>query len=208
MKILRSGKSTPIADKLTLSQSIAAGATGVAALTGIAADITALTTAATELEAANTAALNSANATKSLVEVQNAKEEAWDTKLELTLTGIEHLPAVTQAQIEALGLQVYIRGGAGAVGDLPAPANFTLSEGDHPQEVDAQWDAVRGARGYILQSTTTADVATSWKQAALSTRSSCTLTGLTTGTQYWVRVCAFGPLGNGPFSNPAQKVAP
>lgn len=208
MKIRREAKSKTIMEKLALSQSIADGAAGVAALTPIAADLTALATGATGLKTAQDEAANAANLAKAKTEVLHTKETEWDEKLELLLTGIEHLPAVTQDMIEALGLQVYTRGGAPAVGDLPAPENLHVSEGDHSGELDVAWDPVRGARGYIIETTTTLDVPASWKQAALVTRSSASLTGLTTGTVYGVRVKAFGPAGNGAVSNPAPKVAP
>ena len=41
-----------------------------------------------------------------------------------------------------------------------------------------------------------------------STKSSTTVKNLTSGTKYWIRVAAFGAAGQGPWSDPATKVAP
>ena len=49
---------------------------------------------------------------------------------------------------------------------------------------------------------------TSWQQASVVTKSKTTVSGLTSGTKYWFRVAAVGTAGQGPWSDPATKLAP
>jgi len=48
---------------------------------------------------------------------------------------------------------------------------------------------------------------TSWTLGVVSTKSSATLSGLTSGTKYWFRVAAIGAAGQGAWSDPATKMA-
>jgi hypothetical protein len=43
--------------------------------------------------------------------------------------------------------------------------------------------------------------------AAVSSKSSCTITGLTSGQHYWFRVAAVGAAGQGPWSDNASQLA-
>jgi hypothetical protein len=46
-----------------------------------------------------------------------------------------------------------------------------------------------------------------WTQCYVGKASSCTVTGLTSGTQYWFQVCAIGAAGPSAWSDPATKRA-
>jgi hypothetical protein len=80
--------------------------------------------------------------------------------------------------------------------------------GDFEGSVDVAVDRVRGAGSYLVQKSQTPDTPGSWQQAAISTKSSCTVTGLTSGQHYWFRVAAIGAAGQGPWSDQADKQAP
>ena len=73
--------------------------------------------------------------------------------------------------------------------------------------VDLSWDRVRGASSYIIQKSPNPITDSSWTQAGVSTKSSTTLTGMTSGTKYWFRVAAIGSAGQGAWSDPATKMA-
>ena len=74
--------------------------------------------------------------------------------------------------------------------------------------LDLTWDRQRGSGSYVIQMTQTADVATSWQQIAISATSSYTVQSLTSGQKYWFRVAAINIAGQGPWSDPAEKLAP
>ena len=82
------------------------------------------------------------------------------------------------------------------------------SIGDMEGEVDLTWDKVRGANSYMIQKSPDPITGTSWTMGGVSTKSSATLSGLTSGTKYWFRVAAIGAAGQGPWSDPATKMAP
>ena len=46
-----------------------------------------------------------------------------------------------------------------------------------------------------------------WTNAPPSTKSKCTIANLVAGTRYWFRVAAVGAAGQGPWSDPATKMA-
>lgn len=46
-----------------------------------------------------------------------------------------------------------------------------------------------------------------WTTCPPHTKSKCTVPGLTAGTKYWFRVAAVGVAGQGPWSDPALRMA-
>ncbi len=80
--------------------------------------------------------------------------------------------------------------------------------GNHEGELDLSWDAVSGARSYLIQKRTDPNTPSSWTHAGTSTKSSITISGLTSGTRYWFRVSAVGAAGQSGWSDPATKIAP
>ena len=92
------------------------------------------------------------------------------------------------------------------VGQLPQPANSTATGGDLEGPVDLSWDALRhGVQTYIAQQA--ASPTGPWTQCYAGKASSCTVTGLTSSTQYWFQVCAIGAAGPSAWSDPATKRA-
>jgi hypothetical protein len=90
---------------------------------------------------------------------------------------------------------------------LPAPESFHATFGDREGAIDLSWDPVKGARGFVIQMTTSPN-RDDWQQVLVSTRSSCTIKNLVSGTAYWFRVAALNSAGTGAYSNPVQKMAP
>lgn len=87
--------------------------------------------------------------------------------------------------------------------------NLVLTEGDFEGTLDAAWDRVRGASSYEIQISVDPITPTSWAFKQSASKSSATISGLTSGTKLWVHVRAIGA-GNtpGPWSDPATKVVP
>jgi len=95
------------------------------------------------------------------------------------------------------------------VGPMPQVAGLFATQGDSDGEVDLHWNPIkRGLKSYLIEKTTDPAGQTGWAYAATATKSSAAVTGLTSGTRSWFRVAGIGSAGQGPWSDPATKVAP
>ena len=166
-----------------------------------------VTAAIGELEAAANAAQAARQEAKARTAAQNGKEEALDRILTQLVAHVESVAGDEQELVLSAGLDV--RGPAAPSTSAPsAPASLTATAGDHDGEIDLSWDTVRNARSYVVERSPDPPTETSWAHAAVSTRSTATIQGLTSGTRYWFRVAAVTTGGQTPWSNPAVKVAP
>jgi hypothetical protein len=92
------------------------------------------------------------------------------------------------------------------VGQLPQPQNLHATGGDLDGTVDLGWDPIkRGVQTYVAERATAADGP--YTQCYIGKPSSCTDTGLVSGTEYWYRVRALGAAGPSPWSDRASKRA-
>jgi hypothetical protein len=89
------------------------------------------------------------------------------------------------------------------VGPLPAPRNLSIAAGRFAGQLTVKWTSVRKARSYLIETTTVFNTTPPWRLAAIATRAKATLEGLTTGTQYWIRIAALGAAGPGAWSEAA-----
>jgi hypothetical protein len=108
--------------------------------------------------------------------------------------------------------------------------NFSVTAGDFDGELDVHWDAVRGAGLYDLQICmgkpdkednwthpkdsspmrsldSTVDPSDENKRVGVK-RTKATLTVLPVGKRVWLRVCAIGENGAGPWSEVRSKIVP
>lgn len=92
------------------------------------------------------------------------------------------------------------------MGELDAVQNLRVKFSNVEGQLISRWKKVPGASSYIVQYTLNPD-AGPWLQAAVTTRVSHKITGLTPGQKYWVRVCAVGAAGAGPWSDVTCKMA-
>jgi hypothetical protein len=101
---------------------------------------------------------------------------------------------------------------AGAVTPTPnvvsRVTNLALTHGDFDGSVDASWDRDKKAKSYKVQMSIDPLTDASWKEVDTTSKSSYTLKNLTSGQKIWVRVCAVGSNGSGPWSDPATIVVP
>ena len=86
--------------------------------------------------------------------------------------------------------------------------NLVLTHGDFDGSVDASWNRDRKAKSYKVQMCIDPPTDASWKDVDTTSKSSFTLKNLVSGAKIWVRVCAVGSDGNGPWSDPAVIVVP
>ena len=111
------------------------------------------------------------------------------------------------AIIASAGMEV--AGTASPVGPMPQITALAATQSDSDGEVDLHWNPIkRGLNSYLIEKTTDPAGQTGWSYAATATKSSAAVTGLTSGTRYWFRVAGVGAAGQGPWSDPATKVAP
>lgn len=99
------------------------------------------------------------------------------------------------------------RSPAAPVGIPQQPGNLVATIGDMVGTVDLSWDRVRGAASYIIQLCPDPVSEPNWRFVNVSPKSSFTVEGLTSGSKYWFRVAAVGTAGQGPWSDPATKMA-
>ena len=119
---------------------------------------------------------------------------------------VESVSGDDEAKIMSAGMDV--RAVATTSNELSAPEGLMATASDHDGEIDLQWNSVNGARSYLIERSADPPTAESWQHEAVSTRSSATIEGLTSGTKYWFRVASVGAQGQSGWSNPAVKIAP
>ncbi len=137
---------------------------------------------------------------------QKEQEKALDSLLTLLGSYVQLKSGGDEVKIRSAGMQV--KAPKSPIGPLGAPHNLTLSEGVGEGALVAAWTRVRGAVSYAVETTTDPAAKIGWAHAGVATKTRHTLTGLASGKRYWCRIAAIGAAGQGPFSDPAVKVAP
>jgi hypothetical protein len=120
---------------------------------------------------------------------------------------VQNASSGDRVKIESAGMSV--RDDAAPIGIPAQVMNLVLTEGDFDGTLDAAWDKVRGANSYEIQTSPDPITPTSWTFKQSASKSSATISGLTSGAKMWVHVRAIGA-GNtpGPWSDPATKFVP
>jgi hypothetical protein len=188
-----------VAELLTTLKALGTAITGKPAFTSITAKITAFNTKVTALDTANTTYENAVSTADTKLTLRgNARVDAENAARDLATAaeGVTSDPAT----LEDGGFVLRAKGSP--VGPMPQPAAAAATIGDLEGTVDFHWNAIkRGVTSYIAEYATSPSGP--WTQFYVNKASSCTATGLTSGTQYWFRVRAVGAAGPGPWSDPA-----
>lgn len=197
---------------LSITEKIAKGRQIVAALTGNPSfpnpqpALDAVTTALDELEASNADLQASRQSTTAKTSINHQKEDAVEAILRQLAGFVESVSGDDEPKILSAGMSV--RSAATPTHVHEVPAALGLTGGDHEGQLDAHWDTVKGAKSYVIQQSTEPTNAASWVHAAVSPKSSATISGLVSGTRYWFRVAAVMSGGQSGWSDPATKIAP
>ncbi len=138
---------------------------------------------------------------------RDAKVDAVVAALGQEASTVEAVTNGDPTKMLGAGFEIAESGGA-PVGDLPAPEDVRVTAGDNDGEVDVAWDSLRGAGSYEQQTNTDPNASTGWVARGTSTRSSTTLSGLTSGVRIWVRVRGIGAAGAGAWSDPTGRMVP
>jgi len=95
-----------------------------------------------------------------------------------------------------------------AILSTPTPAtSLLLTEGDNSGTIKAMWRPMRGFT-WIIQMCADPLVEANFHQVGVTNRSSFDITGLTSGTKYWVRIAAVKSGVHGDWSAPQLCMAP
>ena len=198
---------------LTIPEKIARAQQVVAALTGNTnfptphPTLAEVTAAADALEAAANAAQAARLEARRRTAARDVKENDLTQLITQLGAYVESVAGGDEAIIMSAGLEM--RSDRTTDSTAPtAPETLTATTGNHDGEIELSWDAVRGARSYVVERTTNPQEASSWTQAGVSPRSSLIVEGLDSGTRYYFRVAAVTLNGQSPWSNHAVKVAP
>lgn len=200
-------RSLSIPEKVARAQQLVAALTGNVNFPSPHPPLAQVTAAIDELETAANAVQAARQEAKARTAAQNAREDALDQILAQLVAHVESVAGSNQELIMGAGLDVRAAPSSSAATHA-APPSLTATVGEHDGEIDLSWDAVRGARSYVVERSPDPPADSTYSHAAVSTRSSTTIEGLTSGTRYWFRVAAVTTAGQSAWSNPAAKIAP
>ena len=169
--------------------------------------VTAITTAMDELRTEEDSVQLNRQQGKERTSIRNQKEDALVRLLTQVAAHVESVAGDDEQLILSAGMDV--RATAVPSSDPPpAPDALTATAGDREGEIDLSWDTVPGAKSYVIERSVDPVTAASWAHGGVSTRSTHTATGLTSGARYWFRVAAMNGNGQSGWSDPAMKIAP
>lgn len=199
--------------RLSLSEKIAKARQIVTALTGNtnfptpSPALSVVTTAIRDTETAAAEAQQARQTAKEKTSVQNQKEDALEKLVAQLAAYVESVAGDDEQLILSAGMDTRARSVAAT--ETPAqPQGLSASAGDHDGEIDLSWDKLTGARSYVIETSNDPPTDKGWSHAGVSTRSTFTVNGLTSGTRYWFRVAAVNANGQSGWSDPAMKIAP
>ena len=200
-------------NRLSLSERIAKARQIVTSLTGNSSfptptpALTAMSTAIAEAETAAAEAQQARQIAKEKTSIQNQKDEALSKMISQLAAHVESVAGDDERMILSAGMDTRERAVA-ATATTSEPQGLSVSAGDRDGELDLSWDKVAGAKSYVVEKSADPPTATGWSHAGVSTKSTFTVTGLTSGTRYWFRVAAVNTNGQSGWSDPAMKIAP
>lgn len=197
----------PIMDKIAKAKMIIQKMTGNAHFTTPVPALADITAQILKTETAKTKA-DSAKATSvEMTAILHQEEKGLDTFITKLANYVEVTADDDVAIIESAGFTPVSK--ATSVGTLPQPQNCGITTGDNSGELDPSCDNVKGAKTYVWQINTVDPVKEGdWKDAITTTKSTCIIPNLTSGTRCWVRVAAVGAAGRSAWSDPATKIVP
>ena len=168
-------------------------------------NLAALKTVTSDLRQAHKDLQDAHKAYQEKVNILNQKSNAFVTLFTQVGSHIENVSNGDEAKIHGTGMDV--QKDKSRVG-LPKKVVFlNASSSDNVGEIDIQWDTVRGAKTYIVQTAINDGSPIVWTNMALVTQAKTALK-MKSGVSYQIRIAAVGTAGQGPWSDAIIKVAP
>ena len=199
-------KNVPDLDTIQTCNNLKTSLTGNATFTTPPVTLMAFGTQITLAQTKLTASDNAAAASKQATADKDVAIEALKA-MAMQIVGYVDLTANgDESKILSAGLSVRATKAPQSVPNQVA--NLSLTTGDNEVSLDAHWDSQGNASSFEVQKSADPFTATSWTTADTVTKSSTTLTGLTSGNRMWVRVRAINSAGKGAWSDPSVKTVP
>jgi len=195
-----------VRDKVTLGRGIISSITGNPHFTTPQPALTAITTAIDDLEHAENDAQAARQDGKTKTTIRNGKEDNIDRLISQLVGYVTMTSGGDEAIIQSAGMNIRSVPGASTIPSRPEALSATA--GDHDGTMDLSWDPVVEAASYLIESSVDPPTATSWQHLGVSTKSSFTVEGLTSGSRIWFHVAAVNANGQSPWSDPATKIVP
>jgi len=134
------------------------------------------------------------NTTRALLDTQLSDRDTALAALSNGLTQeadyVQNVSGGDRTKIESAGMSV--RDDGAPIGTPTQVLNLVLTEGDFEGTLDAAWDRVRGASSFEIQISVDPITPASWAFKQSASKSSATISGLTSGAKLWVHVRAIG----------------
>ena len=207
-KIRRDWSRKNRAERLTFAQTVSTAIAASTVLTGLSP-----TAAAFEILRAKAAASEQAVKDNAVVLAGLRATAAAD--MDALLAGMENVAlsaeGITHGEAAGLattGFNLVTAGAPGPSIDMTQVINFSLTAGDHDQQLSGHCDPVDMARGYNVQICYDMTATPVWEDLEDAPNTQFTIKNLTSGRRAWVRMRAFGTNGPGPWSDPATKIIP
>jgi len=199
-------KNVPDLDTIQTCNNLKTALTGNANFTTLPVTLTAFGTQITLAQTKLTASDNAAAASKQATADKDVAIEALKA-MAMQIVGYVDLTANgDESKILSAGLPVRATKAPQSVPNQVA--NLSLTTGDSEGTLDAHWDSQDNASSFEVQTSADPFTPTSFATRDTVTKSSTTLTGLTSGSRCWVRVRAINSAGKGAWSDPAVKTVP
>lgn len=158
---------------------------------------------ADELEQSFNARAAAVDASIVATSVLNDTETRADQVLNANAGNIEKQSKGDITKIKSTGHE--IKAAPAPVEPLTAPVP-TLDDGMREGELSISCRGIRSAGSYLFELSDDINNAAAWKQVKNQKKSSFTMTGLTAGKRYWVRMAGIGIDGQGPWSQTVSRI--
>lgn len=198
------GKS--VEEKITQANNIRTSLTGNAAFPSPNPTLTAYGTSITNLTTKNAAVKTLEAQLRTAITERDVAEAALDGQTTLLGAYVDNTSGGDAVKIQSAGMNV--RSDKSPSVALEQVGNLSASAGDDEGQIDLQWDPVKGAKSYEIQTSPDPITATSWRSLTPSSKSRSSHSGLTSGAKMWFRVRAIGKGDPGAWSDPAVKTVP
>jgi len=195
-----------VPEKIALTRRIVTRMTGNARFTTPHPPLQVIAQAADDLEEAENIAQAARQEAKAKTTIRNNKEDDLGGALNQAVGYVTSVSGGDEEFIESAGMD--LRATPGTSTPPTQPAALSATAGDHDGTMDLSWDPVVEATSYVIEMSPDPPTATSWGHKGVSTKSTFTVPGLTSGARLWFRVAAVNPNGQGPWSDPATKIVP
>lgn len=203
-----------IPQKIAKLRAIVADLQSKTAYANYAALFTALLAMADALETAFNNANTARQDSKAKTLVLTGADNSLDGGVSQLASAVQTVTEGDATKIIQTGFEV--RQDNTPVGQLPMPADFSLTSGDHSGEVHGHFHSVKGARSYraryhigeTVGDVTQPGIGGDWHDGGILFKSNFDIESLISGQRVWVQVQALGSDNQSPWSQPASVIVP